>query len=373
MSNRTNRLPRAPQFGMTRRELWPSIGCGVLLAGSSVCVRAAAAASPVAETAYGHVRGGTVQGVHIFRGIPYGGPTEGAGRFMPPSKPAKWAGSATPPSPDPAAFRAPGTSFCPRLSANTSVAAGPTGSRLPSKPIAKTAWTSTCSPQACAASGPSWSTSTAAASLADRDLLTLFGDRFVREQDVVLVGVNHRLNVFGYTWLGGLSSEVRRPATSGNSIWSPRSNGCGTTSRISAEIRERHDLRRIGRRAENQRPDGHASGQRPVPQSLLFRVAASCAPARRKTAPKRPEHPSNLGLNENQVDELQNVPAEKLFAAARGRGTCATSWSTAIRIPHQTWDPKAPEESAEIPLLVGNDKDESSLVFIKGRIALQLG
>src|SRR4030095_12439378 len=38
-------------------------------------------------------------------------------------------------------------------------------------------------------------------------LLTLFSDRHVREQDVVLVGINHRLNVFGYTYLGGLSEK----------------------------------------------------------------------------------------------------------------------------------------------------------------------
>jgi hypothetical protein len=39
------------------------------------------------------------------------------------------------------------------------------------------------------------------------DVLTVFGDRHVREQDVVLVGVNHRINVFGYTYLGGLSDK----------------------------------------------------------------------------------------------------------------------------------------------------------------------
>jgi hypothetical protein len=49
--------------------------------------------SPItAETIFGKVRGGSVRGVSIFRGIPYGGPTEAAGRFLPPSKPAKWAG-----------------------------------------------------------------------------------------------------------------------------------------------------------------------------------------------------------------------------------------------------------------------------------------
>jgi hypothetical protein len=92
MSKRTNHRPAALPAGMTRRELLPSIGCGVLLAGGSVCARAAAHPSSVAETVNGRVRGVTVRGVHIFRGVPYGGPTEGAGRFMPPSKPAKWAG-----------------------------------------------------------------------------------------------------------------------------------------------------------------------------------------------------------------------------------------------------------------------------------------
>jgi len=39
-------------------------------------------------------------------------------------------------------------------------------------------------------------------------ILTLFGDRLVREQDVVFVGVNHCLNVSGYTYLGGISPKL---------------------------------------------------------------------------------------------------------------------------------------------------------------------
>lgn len=38
-------------------------------------------------------------------------------------------------------------------------------------------------------------------------MLSLFGDGHVREQDVVLVGINHRLNLFGYLYLGGLSEK----------------------------------------------------------------------------------------------------------------------------------------------------------------------
>src|SRR5260370_2012048 len=46
----------------------------------------------VVETVSGNLRGIVQNGVRIFKGIPYGGPVEGAGRFMPPAKPAPWSG-----------------------------------------------------------------------------------------------------------------------------------------------------------------------------------------------------------------------------------------------------------------------------------------
>ena len=70
----------------------------LLVAGAYVApwvkfVTAADLESAVADTSGGKVRGVVVDGVRVFKGIPYGAPTSGMNRFRPPVKPAPWTGT----------------------------------------------------------------------------------------------------------------------------------------------------------------------------------------------------------------------------------------------------------------------------------------
>ena len=46
----------------------------------------------IAQSASGKLRGVDVEGIKVFKGIPYGESTTGKNRFMPPVKPAPWTG-----------------------------------------------------------------------------------------------------------------------------------------------------------------------------------------------------------------------------------------------------------------------------------------
>ena len=76
----------------SRRAFLRHLAAGTAMLVLPVSRRARAIEEPIAETAFGKIRGVAVGGVNAFKGVPYGASTAGKGRFMPPNRPEPWAG-----------------------------------------------------------------------------------------------------------------------------------------------------------------------------------------------------------------------------------------------------------------------------------------
>ena len=132
-----------------------------------------------------------------------------------------------------------------------------------------------------------------------RTCSTALSDRFVRENDVVLVGVNHRLNMFGYLYLGAFSEKY---ADSGN-VGQLDLVACaplGARQHLALRRRpgQRHDLRRIRRRRQGQRAARDAVRERAVPpRDRRERLAAERRHPDAATRLRRPPSTSS-GLTE---------------------------------------------------------------------------
>jgi para-nitrobenzyl esterase len=313
----------------------------------------------IAETSAGKVRGVALDDVKIFKGIPYGDTTAGKNRFKPPMKPAKWTGvrdaleyGHTAPQVSNGPPR-PGTpeqgEDCLVLNVFTPELGG-RGNR----PVM--VWLHGGGFSTGSGSGPVYN-----------------GVNLAHKNDVVVVSINHRLNVFGSTYLG----EVGGPEFA-------LSGAVGTLDIVAALHWVRDNIGHFGGDPNLVTIFGQSGGGRkvatlmsmPGAKGLFHRAIIESGAVLRLTTQEDAIRQTDLllrelGLERRQARELQNISFEKLLAAdaevqkrikLREPGMVADSpMVDGKALPNHPWDPAAPALSAGIPLLIGWARTEETL------------
>jgi para-nitrobenzyl esterase len=312
--------------------------------------------SPIVETTSGKVRGVSNNGVHIYRGLPYGASTAGANRFLPPRRPESWTGvrdafqnGPTSPqvSPPPGAIgwglrsNTPQGEDCLVLNVFTP---GPNDSHK--RPVM--VWIH----------GGGYAYGSGGS-------LAYDGTNLARGGDVVVVSINHRLDIVGHLYLGGVGGPEF--ADSGN---------VGILDIVRSLEWVRENIAHFGGDPGNVTIFGQSGGGGKVSTLLampaakgLFHKAIVESGSTLKQIPRDEAQKSTerllaqLGVQGgNAVSQLQALPLPKLLAAmtAAGNGLRLAPVVDGHSLPRDPFDPTAPEISADVPMIIGTAETEGS-------------
>jgi para-nitrobenzyl esterase len=346
-----------------RSLLRATLMAGGVLAARTLSSDAALAAeigSPVTTTKTGKVRGAVSDGINVFRGIPYGSPPTGPLRFMPPVPPPHWTGVR-----DALQYG----DQCPQVSPPPTPAwaswARQTGESEDC--LVLNVWTPGLRdgrkrPVMVWFHGGGYSVFNGSAPVYD-------GERFCKKGDVVLVTLNHRLNAFGYLYLAELGGK--KFADSGN---------VGQLDLVLALEWVRDNIEEFGGDPNNVTIFGESGGggkvsatlAMPAAKGLFHRAAIQSGPGLRGTpregATKTAKQlMSALQLRSDQVEELQHLPVSKLLegvkAVTQGSPMVFGPVVDGQALPRDPFTPDAPAISANVPVIVGYNKDETTVLF----------
>ena len=318
----------------------------------SVAARAEFRTSEVAETVSGNVQGFIDREIQVFKGIPYGADTSPR-RFKAPRPPEPWRGVRPALEFGP---RAPQPRPPARVSAAGSVA--DPGGPVSEDCLYLNVWTPAIRdgkkrPVMVYIHGGGYVAHAANFKIYD-------GVNLCRRGDVVVVTLNHRLNVFGYLYLADLGGPEF--ADSGN---------VGQLDLILALKWVRDNIEGFGGDPRSVLIFGESGGggkvatlmAMPSAIGLFHRAATSSGEAINALTVEDGTRQAEaildaLGLGLDEVEKLKTVPIDNLISASiavRNYGPLVDG-RTLSRIP---FDPDAPLISAQIPFMVGTNHDES--------------
>ena len=327
--------------------------CSLLLL--SLLALTAGAEEPIAQTKLGALRGVRLDepGVLVFKGVHYGQSTAGAARFRPPRPVAKWQGVF-----DATRFGNP----CPQggdVGRRTKVE----GEVLPMSEdcLVLNIWTPALDGKARPVMvwfhGRGFYAGAGSERLYD-------GARLARRGDLVVVTVNHRLNVFGHLYLGKVGGEEF--AASGNA---------GTQDMQLALEWVRDSIAAFGGDGGNVTIFGESGGGAKV--STLLGVPSARGLFERgiiQSGPRLNGTPLDVAIGSTEtvlrklgvrtVAELQALPMESLLAAVTNEVRTTPDFGPVTDgkyLPVDMFVPEAAASARGVPVIVGSNRDEYAL------------
>ena len=307
-----------------------------------------AAQSGIAKTTSGPIRGLVRDRIDAFYGIPYGATTAGDARFMAPRKPQPW------------------------TSVRECVEYGPRSPQGPSGLISEVAAVDRREPagEDCLRLNV-WTPALGSGrrpvmvwlhgggySQASGSFIIYNGANLAHRRDVVVVTLNHRLNLFGYLYLGELGGE--KYADSGNA---------GMLDIVQALEWVRDNIGAFGGDPGNVTIFGQSGGGgkvctlmgMPAAKGLFHKAIAQSGSNVRGTTRANATRTAQtlldrVNLKPDQIADLQKMPPDVLLGAIRGLNFAPVV--DGRNLPSGPFDPVASPLSASVPLLCGSMETE---------------
>lgn len=308
-------------------------------------------ADATVETAHGKVRGRSAGGVQIFKGIPYAASTGGKNRFLPPQPVQPWtdirdAFDYGPTAPQ--VIRTTGAPIVQPIGEDCLVLNVFTPSTDTGKGRPVMVWLH----------GGGWRVGSGSGITNDGTHLAAFGD-------VVVVSINHRLNLFGHLQI---NDPDDRFADSGNG---------GVLDMVAALRWVRDNIAAFGGDPGNVTIFGVSGGgskvaalmATPAARGLFHKaIAQSCSGNLRITgqeeaARRAHDLAKTLGLAKLSGQALQDVPFDRLCAALTATAPSVNAYRPIVdgrTFDRHPFDPDAPALSAHIPMIAGNMATETT-------------
>jgi len=332
---------------------------------------AAADTGSIIEIAIGKLHGGHSGGVYSFKGVPYGASTAGANRFMPPAPPLPWAGVR-----DALAYagHAPQSPNRPKRRPELETVLGPADATPEGEDcLTLNLWTPGLGdggkrPVMVWLHGGGFAYGSGNRAVTD-------GANLARRGDVVVISVNHRLNIFGFLHLGDI----------GGPEWA-HSGNAGVLDLVASLQWVRDNISAFGGDPGNVTVFGESGGggkvsvllAMPAARGLFHRAVIQSGAAIRVSTRERGNALAEavlreLGLRPRECRQLQTVPAEKLLAAIApaSRAVGRSRWPLLDRydfgpvvdggdLPQHPAEPGAPAIADDVPLMIGGTREESA-------------